>query len=67
MFSKITRRHAVEWKFTLTTGALSSGPVSSIQRAVADCFGNVGRVYGFAAFEIGDGATDFENSIVGAG
>ena len=43
------------------------GPVSAVERAVLDGFGDV---FGFdvgGVFDIGDGAPDFQDAVVGAG
>ena len=42
-------------------------PELAIQRAVLDCLADVFGGNGFAAREVGDGACDFEDAIVGAG
>ena len=42
-------------------------PVGAVECSVLDGFGKVGNGEMLDAFEIGDGARDFENAIVGAG
>lgn len=49
-------------------GAWSSPrPVAAIQRAILDGFGDVGDGEVLGGFEVGDGAGDFEDAVVGAG
>uniref|UniRef100_E6PYE0 Uncharacterized protein n=1 Tax=mine drainage metagenome TaxID=410659 RepID=E6PYE0_9ZZZZ len=42
-------------------------PVAAVERAVLDGFSEVTDGEGFGAFEVGDGAGDLENAVVGAG
>ncbi len=53
--------HVVAWQ------ASRSGPVAAVEGPVLDGFGEVGDGEVLGAFEIGDGAGDFEDAIVGAG
>ena len=52
-----------------TEGVLTrrSAPNLAVEVAVLDGFGNVGDVDVFGLSEVGDGAGDFEDAIVGAG
>src|SRR5690348_362298 len=43
-----------------------SRPVIAVERAVLDCFRNMHGTDGFSAVEVGDGAGDFQDAIVGA-
>ena len=45
----------------------SSSPVASVQSAVLDGFGDVRDGQMFGSFQVGDGARDLEDAIVGAG
>ena len=44
----------------------NSDPESAIQGAVLDGFANVVGGYGFAACEVGDGAGNFQDTIIGS-
>jgi hypothetical protein len=46
---------------------VGSGPVAAVEGAVLDGFGDVGNGDGGSGFEVGDGAGDFEDAVVGAG
>ena len=45
---------------------MASGPVTAIQSAVLDGFGEMRHREVLCAFEIGDGARHFEDAVVGA-
>src|SRR5438876_4863844 len=42
-------------------------PVAAVERPVLDGFGDVRGADGLGALEVGDGARDFQNAVVGAG
>src|SRR5271156_5027160 len=46
---------------------LALAPVTAVERAVLDRFGDVGNGQLCLAFEVGDGAGDLQDAIVGAG
>lgn len=46
--------------------ACCSSPVSAVEGAVLDGFAEVFGSQGWGAFEVGDGARDFQDAIVGA-
>src|SRR2546430_6186430 len=50
---------------TLNLGS-NLGPVRAIKRAIVDGFGNVSGIDFIGVFEIGDGAADFQDAIVGS-
>ncbi len=45
----------------------ASGPVAAVEGAVLDGLGEVGDGKMFRAFQVGDGAGNFEDAVVGAG
>ena len=45
---------------------LALGPVTSIERAVLDGFGQVRHGQALGAFKVGDGAGNLEDAVVGA-
>lgn len=44
-----------------------SGSVATVEGAVLDCFGEVRDLDGLCGLEVGDGARDFEDAVMGAG
>ncbi len=46
--------------------AYGSSPVGTVERAEAYCLGDVLRAYLVGCVEVGDGATDFKDPVVGA-
>ncbi len=51
----------------VAAGGRESGPIGAIERPVLDGFSEVGDGEGRRAFQVGNGAGDFEDAIVGAG
>src|SRR5687768_11681671 len=51
---------------SLHPSSFRSRPVGAVERAVADGLGDVPGEYLFGGFEVGDGAADFEDAVVGA-